>query len=120
MANDQSCDVLMVDVVRTRKRANPLRRPVNLDEVVGPWSYLAKRGLGTIRLNSTECRILQFLATRPYHAFSRRRIAAAVSTERNPVTPDSLAGHVASLRQQLGFFGNYIQSVPYIGYRFKA
>ena len=28
--------------------------------------------------------------------------------------------YIASLRDQLGFFRDYIQTVPYIGYRFRA
>jgi hypothetical protein len=28
--------------------------------------------------------------------------------------------HVASLLDQLGAFHDYVQAVPYIGYRFKA
>jgi DNA-binding response OmpR family regulator len=77
-------------------------------------------GLGTIRLNSVEFRILQFLAARPYHAFTRRRIAAAVSTESERVTAETLGHYIRSLRHQLGFYSDYIQRVPYIGYRFKA
>jgi DNA-binding winged helix-turn-helix (wHTH) protein len=28
--------------------------------------------------------------------------------------------HIASLRNQLGFFHDFVQTVPYVGYRFKA
>ncbi len=48
------------------------------------------------------------------------RVAAAVSTQRHPVAPEALDGHIARLRDALGFFRDYIQSVPYIGYRFRA
>lgn len=96
------------------------RRPDDQEAVVGPWSYLAKVGRGTIRISSIEYRILMFLASRPYRAFSRRRIAEAVSTESQPVTADKLSQYIVSLRRQLGFYGDLIQSVPYIGYRFKA
>jgi DNA-binding response OmpR family regulator len=77
-------------------------------------------GLGTLRLNPVEFRILQFLAARPYHAFSRRSIAAAASTEKQPVTEETLGKYIRSLRAQLGFYSDYIQKVPYVGYRFKA
>ena len=39
---------------------------------------------------------------------------------RYPVAEETLDQHVMSLREQLGFFRDYIQAVPYIGYRFKA
>jgi DNA-binding winged helix-turn-helix (wHTH) protein len=28
--------------------------------------------------------------------------------------------HITALRDQLGFFRDYVQTVPYMGYRFKA
>ena len=88
--------------------------------VVSPWSGLAKRGRGAIRLSFVEYRILKLLASRPNQVFSACRIADAVSTTICPVTAQSLRLYVASLRSQLGFFSDYIQTVPYMGYRFKA
>lgn len=84
------------------------------------YGYAMKLGRMTIRLHPIEFRILRFLSTRPYRAFTRRRIAKAVSTRRHPVAPDALDDHVARLRRALGFFHDYIQTVPYIGYRFRA
>ena len=79
-----------------------------------------KLGRLTIRLRPIEYRILRFLAARPYRAYTRRRIARAVSTRQHPVPPEALDRHVARLRHALGFFHDYIQTVPYIGYRFRA
>jgi DNA-binding response OmpR family regulator len=67
-----------------------------------------------------EYRILQFLAARPNQAITDRRIAEAVSTPRHKVTIDSLRRYIHSLRGQLGFYSDYIQAVPYIGYRFSG
>ena len=36
------------------------------------------------------------------------------------VTEQTLDQHVQTLRQKLGLFSDYVQSVPYVGYRFKA
>ena len=66
-----------------------------------------------------EYRILKFLAARPNQALTRSRIANAVSTANHRVTTDALSRHIHSLRGQLGFYSDYIQSVPHIGYRFK-
>jgi DNA-binding response OmpR family regulator len=77
-------------------------------------------GREPIPLGLIEFRILLFLAGRPYHAFTRRSIADAVNSQRDPVTEDTIDRHVASLLEQLGAFHDYVQSVPYIGYRFKA
>jgi len=84
------------------------------------YSYAMKLGRLTIRVRPIEYRILRFLAARPYRAYTRRRIARAVSTRQHPVPPEALDRHVARLRHALGFFHDYIQTVPYIGYRFRA
>ena len=83
------------------------------------YSYQMKMGRVTIKLDPVEFRILRFLASHPYRAFSRKRIAKAVSTRRHPVSSATLDHHIARLRNALGFFRDYIQTVPYIGYRFK-
>jgi DNA-binding response OmpR family regulator len=116
----EACHVLKVDALYHERRVERLRVFERADGTVSPWSYRAKVGRGTIRMSSVEYRILRFLASRPYRAFSRQRIAAAVTTANQPVTVDTLGRYVKSLRAQLGFYGDLIQSVPYIGYRFKA
>ncbi len=83
-------------------------------------SYRVSRGLEPISLSNIEFCILKFLASKPYHAFTPRRIVEAVSTESHPVTEETLRNHILSLRAKLGFFADYVQTVPYIGYRFKA
>jgi DNA-binding response OmpR family regulator len=104
-------------VWRERKRYRPARERARGRR---PSPYLFRRGLETIQLDVVEFRILQFLAATPYRAFSPRTIAAAVSTARFPVREDRLDYHIARLRERLGFFRDYIQAVPHIGYRFKA
>ena len=108
------------DVLESRLRAES-PKPVEREPAgPGPFSYRMKLGRETIRLNPVEYRILNFLAANPYQAYTRRRIADAVSTEKHPVQEETLDRHIASLRAKLGFFCDYVQSVPYIGYRFKA
>lgn len=112
--------VLINDVHDVERRAKRRRRFWNEEELVDPWSYAAKRGEGTLCLPIIEYRILQFLAARPNQALSRHRIATAISTRRHAVTVEALSGFINSLRGHLGFYSDYIQSVPYIGYRFKG
>ncbi len=113
---------IVIDEVRDLERRSSRRqtRFYSEDEIVNPWSYAAKRGKGRIRLSLVEYRILQFLAARPNRAMTRCSIANAVSTPNLRVTAETLADYVRSLRGQLGFYSDYIQSVPYIGYRFKG
>lgn len=112
--------VLVSDVRHVERRATRRRHFETDKEAVNPWSYAAKRGRGTIRLTLVEYRILRFLAARPNQACTGRRIAAAVSTASQSVSVETLGGFIYSLRGQLGFYSDYIQSVPYIGYRFKG
>ena len=98
-------------------------RPVEAVEEKAPAksrAFRVKMGREPVWLRAVEFRILTFLAATPYRAYTRRRIAAAVSTDRYPVCEETVDHHIGCLRDQLGFFRNYIQSVPYIGYRFKA
>jgi DNA-binding response OmpR family regulator len=83
-------------------------------------AYRFRMGQIPITLNNVEYRILMFLAARPYHAYTRRHIVDAVSTATQPVIEQTLDRHIASLRRKLGLFHDYIQTVPSIGYRFKA
>src|SRR6266850_3516246 len=99
----EACYVVIDDVRHVERRAQRRRRFESDEGVVDPWSYHAKRGRGTIRLTLIEYRILRFLAARPNQAFTRRRIADAVSTTRHCVTEEALGHHIHSLRGQLGF-----------------
>jgi DNA-binding response OmpR family regulator len=73
-----------------------------------------------IRVGIVEFRIMLFLSSRPYHAFTRPQICSATSTEDHPVTEATVDQHIASLRDQLGAFHDFIQAVPQVGYRFRA
>jgi DNA-binding response OmpR family regulator len=83
-------------------------------------SYRVALGQEPIQLGVVEFRILLYLASKPYHAFTRRLIAEAVSSADYPVLEETVDRDVASLLDQLGAFHDYVQAVPYIGYRFKA
>jgi DNA-binding response OmpR family regulator len=91
-----------------------------IDEQQPPPSiYRIAFGLEPILLGNLEFRILMLLASKPYWPFSPQSIAAAVTTERELVTEETVDQHIDSLREQLGFFRDYVQTVPYMGYRFK-
>ena len=81
--------------------------------------YLVELSGQPISLDYVEFQLLNFLSQHPYKAFTRSQIAEAITSDAHPVTEDSLDGHVMTLREKLGLFSDYVQSVPYIGYRFK-
>jgi two-component system, OmpR family, alkaline phosphatase synthesis response regulator PhoP len=72
-----------------------------------------------LTLTLTEFRLLHFLAQRPGWAFSRNQIVDAVKGDDYPVTDRSVDVQVAGLRKKLGTFGDYIETVRGVGYRFK-
>ena len=98
----------------------PTSRPVSNRETQTAGVYRIKLGRETVWLPPVEYSILRLLAAQPYRPLSKARIAAAVSSDHCRVTASSLATHIKLLRERLGFFRDYIQRVPYMGYRFKA
>ncbi len=88
--------------------------------VRAPTSYRQALGDKPIRLGLVEFKILLFLASRPYHAFTRRQIADAVSAESFSVAEGAVDGYIVALRDQLGVLHDFVQTVPHIGYRYKA
>jgi DNA-binding response OmpR family regulator len=87
-----------------------------------PTSYRHAFGDKPIRLGAIEFQILLFLASRPYHAFTPKQIANAVAAElkTGPLEPSVLDVHVANLREQLGVLSDFVQTVPGVGWRYKA
>jgi two-component system phosphate regulon response regulator PhoB len=73
-----------------------------------------------VDLTFTEFRLLHFLARKPGWAFTRSQIVDAVKGEDYPVTERSVDVQVAGLRKKMGEFGDYIETVRGIGYRFKG
>jgi DNA-binding response OmpR family regulator len=123
MAKDPSnrpTDLVATDLSEFLESAAQQTWPLERETLGPPQSYRVAFGREPIQLGNVEFRILLFLASRPYHAFSRREIARAVASAQIDVTEDNVDGHVASLREQLGILYDYVQTVPYIGYRFKA
>ena len=72
-----------------------------------------------IKLTSTEFRILHFMARRPGWVFTRYQIVDAARGENVAVTERSVDFHMTSLRRKLGPYGDHIETVWGVGYRFK-
>lgn len=85
-----------------------------------PESYRQAFGDEPIRLGMVEFQVLLYLASRPYHAFTRRQIAAAVSAAGQTLSEEDVDAYIATLRDQLGVLHDFVQTVPHIGFRYKA
>lgn len=99
-------------------RAASGRQPGEESQTAVPF-YRIALGKVPLQLGEVEFRILMLLASKPYRPFSPQYIAANVTTQRLPVSEATVDQYIATLREQLGFFRDYVQTVPHLGYRFK-
>lgn len=72
-----------------------------------------------INLTYTEFQVLFYLAKRPGWVLTRSQIVDAVRGNDYPVTDRSVDVQIVGLRKKLGDYGQYIQTVRGVGYRFK-
>jgi two-component system, OmpR family, alkaline phosphatase synthesis response regulator PhoP len=70
-------------------------------------------------LTYTEFQLLVVLARRPGWVFTRSQIVDSVRGSDYPVTDRSVDVQVVGLRKKLGAYGDYIETVRGVGYRFK-
>lgn len=101
-----------------RRRKRERRDEFDLERDLMPYQIVLSGK--AIRLEQVEYRLLVFLAKRPYHAFTYRQILKGINVETQPdINDEALRDIVRSLRDKLGFFWDFVQAVPNVGYRFK-
>ena len=86
---------------------NPPRREVLIDE-------------RAIDLTNTEFKLLHFLMKEPGIVFTRDRIVEGVHGDDYPVTDRSVDVQVVGLRKKLSAYGDHIETVRGVGYRFRS
>ena len=72
-----------------------------------------------VDLTYTEFQVLHILARRPGWVFTRSQIVDAVRGDDYPVTDRSVDVQIVGLRKKLGPYGEYIETVRGVGYRFR-
>jgi two-component system phosphate regulon response regulator PhoB len=72
-----------------------------------------------VELSATEFAILDFLMRNPGWVFSRNQIIDSVKGKDYPVTERSVDVQILGLRKKLGTFGERVQTVRGVGYRFQ-
>jgi two-component system phosphate regulon response regulator PhoB len=95
--------VLVIDGLKV----DPARREVLIDG-------------SPIELTNTEFKLLHFLMRQPGLVFTRDRIVEGVHGDDYPVTDRSVDVQVVGLRKKLGRFGEQIETVRGVGYRFRS
>jgi two-component system phosphate regulon response regulator PhoB len=89
------------------------------DLVIRPGRYEVLAMGQPIHLTRTEFRILHLLARRPGWVFTRNQIIEAAQGDDTSVTARSVDVHMVSLRRKLGAYGEAVETIRGVGYRFK-
>jgi two-component system phosphate regulon response regulator PhoB len=89
------------------------------DLVIRPGRYEVLTLGQLVHLTRTEFRILHLLARRPGWVFTRNQIIEAAQGDDTSVTARSADVHMVSLRRKLGAYGEVIETIRGVGYRFK-
>ena len=71
-----------------------------------------------VDLTYTEFQVLKYLAENPGWVFTRSQIVDSVRGDGYAVTDRSVDVQIAGLRKKLGKYGEYIETVRGVGYRF--
>ena len=110
-------------VLRRGRRKEPtpaaMKDVIQVGELlIHPGRHEILAGGHKIDASSTEFEILRYLATRPGWVYTRRQILRGVHGEDHPVLDRSIDVQIATLRRKLGDFGDMIETVRGVGYRF--
>jgi two-component system phosphate regulon response regulator PhoB len=111
----QRVDAVLHQNLLARRPGGQRNRPLRLDASRCEVHVVDQ----TITLPYQQFAILQLLASRPYWPYRRDEVVEAVHREDFPLLDEALDDHVLALRTRLGPFGDYVQTVPGFGFRFK-
>lgn len=121
-----STKVLVARVRTVLRRAAAASAPGDSSEVIkrkdlvinaGRREVLIKGEL--VALTFSEFEILSLLARRPGWVYTRNQIVNEIKGSDYPVTERAIDVQIVGLRKKLGDFGNMIETIRGVGYRFK-
>jgi two-component system phosphate regulon response regulator PhoB len=90
------------------------------DMVIHPGQFSVQISDRSVDLTATEFRMLHLLAKRPGWVFTRGQIVDAIHGEDYAVTERSVDVQIAGLRKKLGDYGDCLETVRGVGYRFRV
>jgi two-component system phosphate regulon response regulator PhoB len=103
-----------------RRRSEGLENVVEVRELtIDPNAFEAHLAGKRLELTPTEFRLLYLLACRPGWAFTRYQIVDAIRGEDYLVQDRAVDGQVLGLRKKLGEYGDYVETIRGVGYRFR-
>jgi two-component system phosphate regulon response regulator PhoB len=110
-------------VLRRKSRETTLADETGAVHVHGitiiPHKHMVETSRGKIMLTPTEFNVLHLLAKHPGWVFTRWQIVDKVRGEDYAVTDRSVDVQIAGLRKKLGAYGDCVETVRGVGYRFK-
>ncbi len=107
-------------VLRSMARLEKDAEKLQVGELkIDPQRYMVRIAGRQMDLTSTEFKLLYYMAKRPGWVFTRNQLIDASRGDDYAVTDRSVDVHIAGIRKKLRDFGEYIQTVRGIGYRFK-
>lgn len=89
------------------------------DLVIYPIQHEVRVSSATVDLTVTEFKILVTLARRPGWVFTRDQLVDLARGDNSSVTLRSVDVHIVRLRNKLGVYGDWIETVRTMGYRFR-
>jgi two-component system phosphate regulon response regulator PhoB len=107
---------------REQERAKDAKEPIQRGDILihpGRREVLVGASRVALDVTFTEFNILSLLASRPGWVFTRSQIVDAVRGNDYHVTERSVDVHVVGLRRKLGAYGELIETVRGVGYRFR-
>lgn len=114
--------VARVRAVLRRKTLEPFdnQKVIKIHELdIHPGRRSVSANGQPIELTYTEFQVLSLLARRPGWVFTRSQIVDAVRGDDYPVTDRSVDVQIVGLRKKLGPYGQYVETVRGVGYRFR-
>jgi len=116
---------ILIARIRTVLRRKSIKPP-DETSIIQIHELIIHPGRRNVRINGkpveltyTEFQVLHYLAKRPGWVFTRYQIVEAVRGDDYPVTDRSVDVQIVGLRKKLGPFGEYIETVRGVGYRFR-
>ena len=112
--------IARIRAVLRRHRAGPSRHRVEHgDLVIDASRHRVCVGDETVRLTTTEFKLLEYMAQRPGMVLSREQILDAVAGYDSIASDRTVDAHIKTLRRKLGSAKHMIETVRGVGYRFK-
>jgi two-component system, OmpR family, alkaline phosphatase synthesis response regulator PhoP len=104
---------------RKRKVDTSQEKVIKIDELfISSGKREVRLENKSLDLTFTEFELLHYLASHPGWVFTRYQLVNAIKGEDYPVTDRSVDVQIAGLRKKLGSYGELIETIRGVGYRF--